>query len=277
MDFQTEHSVDAGKLPISAFIITLNEAEKIKDCLISLSGCAEIVLVDCGSTDETITIAQEMAECGLPIQTIHQDWLGYAAQKQFALEKCTQPWCFSIDADERLDDALRDALPALIDCDADIVGWRFARRGFLPGYGFTPARVKERTKLRLIRNGMGAFDLDRIVHEHIVPVGKVKTARTGSLLHFTPQLIDDQILKENKYSTLKADMIIRDGASRTLWRLLVSPVIYFFRLYFRHGLWRCGFPGYIQAVTGAVYSFLTEAKVYQRRATQKKLPESDTK
>ncbi|MEJ8560246.1 glycosyltransferase family 2 protein [Yoonia sp. GPGPB17] len=259
---------NTGRLQVSAFAISLNEAAKIENCLRSVADCAEIVLVDSGSTDDTIMIAQRLQKDGLPIQIFHQPWLGYAAQKQFALEKCTQPWCLSIDADERLDDELRSQLDELVNCTKSVVGWRIPRRGYLPGFGFTPNGVKERAKLRLIRNGKGAFDLTLDVHEKIIPDGMVKTVKKGSLLHFTPQMIDDQILKENKYSTLKADMIVRKDKSRNPWRLLISPPFYFFRLYVRHGLWRCGFPGYIQAATGAVYSFLTEAKVYQRRATQ---------
>jgi len=257
----------AERLPISAFVITLNEAEKIEKCLISLRECAEIIVVDSGSTDGTCEIAERLKHEGLPIRLFNQEWLGYAAQKQFALSKCKKPWCLSIDADERLDDALRAELPKLIDCPDLVVGWKIARRGYLPGFGFTPAWVRERKNLRLIRNGKGAFDTSRMVHEGIVPDGVVKMARHGSLLHYTPQWIDDQIQKENKYSTLKADMIVRDGRPRSPWRLLFSPPVYFVRLYFRHGLWRCGFPGFIQATTGAMYSFLTEAKVYQRRAS----------
>lgn len=226
--------------------------------------------MDCGSEDGTVAIAEEFASKGLPIKVFHQSWLGYAQQKQFALDKCSMPWCLSIDADERLDDDLRESLSSLIDCDDATVGWRLARRGYLPGFGYTPKWVRERTKLRLIRNGKGGFGLDKLVHEKIIPEGQVRVAKKGSLLHHTPQLIDEQILKENKYSSLKADMIIRDSQSRHPLRLIISPILYFFRLYFLHGLWRCGFPGYIQAATGAVYSFLTEAKVYQRRATKRK-------
>lgn len=261
-----QHSRDE-KLPISAFIIVLNEAAKIGDCLISLSACAEIILVDCGSSDCTLEIAKRLADEGMPIKVFHQDWLGYSKQKQVALEKCRQPWCLSIDADERLDDALREELHTLISCDDEIVGWKVSRRGFLPGFGYPPAWVRERNKLRLIRNGAGRFDPNRVVHERIIATGKVKTAKKGSLLHDTPQLMDEQILKENKYSTLKADKIVQDNKPRNPFRLMISPPIYFFRLYILHGLWRCGFAGYIQAMTGAVYSFMTEAKVYQRRAT----------
>ncbi len=260
------------KLPLSAFIICMNEEKYLGACIESLGQCAEIVMVDSGSTDGTREMVQRYIDHGWPIRFMHEDWRGYAGQKQFALEQCTQPWCFSIDADERLDEPLRAVLPQLLEAREPIVGWRIARRPHLIGFGYTPRHVHERCNLRLIRKGCGAFDLAQRVHEGIVADGRVRTSRHGSLLHFRPLPIDEQILKENKYSTLKADQLIAEGRPRSLLRMFGNPPGYFLRLYFWHGLWRCGIPGFIFAMTGAVYSFLTEAKIYQRRAMKSKPP-----
>ena len=263
------------KLPLSAFIICLDEEEYLGNCIESLALCAEIVIVDSGSTDGTARMVGRYIDQGWPIRLMHEDWRGYAGQKQFALEQCTQPWRFSIDADERFDEPLKAALPKLLDAPESTVGWRIARRAHLIGYGYTPEHVHERRNLRLIRNGRGAFDLSQRVHEGIVPDGHVGTSKLGSLLHFRPLPIDEQILKENKYSTLKADQLVAEGRPRSRFRMFANPPGYFLRLYLRHGLWRCGVPGFIQAMTGAVYSFLTESKIYQRRALQRKPPVDD--
>ncbi len=252
------------KLSISAFIICLNEEAYLGNCIESLTGFAEIVIVDSGSTDGTLSLVQSYVDRGWPIRLFNEPWRGYAGQKQFALEQCTQPWCFNIDSDERLDEALRKALPTLIAAADGIVGWRVARRPYLIGYGYTPARVKERKNLRLIRRGCGAYDLAQAVHEGIVATGTVSKAPHGSLLHFRPLVIDEQILKENKYSTLKADQKLAEGRRPSVAKLVGSPFLYFLRLYFRNGLWRCGVPGFIEAMTGAVYAFLTQAKIHQR-------------
>lgn len=250
--------------PISAYVICLNEEPYIGSCIESLAGFAEIVIVDSGSTDGTASLVQSFIDRGWPIKFMYEPWRGYAGQKQFALEQCTQPWCFNIDADERLDDDLRSVLPDLIDAPLSVVGWRVARRPYLIGYGYTPANVRERKNLRLIRNSMGSYDLSQKVHEGIVAKGQVQNSKRGSLLHYRPLIMDEQILKENRYSTLKADQKIEEGARPKLYKIWFSPLVYFGRLYFHNGLWRCGTPGFIEAATGGVYSFLTEVKIYQR-------------
>lgn len=258
------------RLPISAFIICQNEESYLAQCIESLRNCAEIIIVDSGSTDGTISLIQSYVERDWPISLIRRDWLGYAAQKQFALEQCTQDWCLNIDSDERLDEALRNALPQLITTPDQIVGWRIARRAYLVGFGYTPENVKERKNLRLIRRGKGAYDLSRAVHEGIIPVGDVRNCSVGSLLHYRPLQIDDQILKENKYSTLKAEKYVAEGKNPQPWKLVLNPPIYFLRLYVKHGLWRCGLAGFIEAMTGAVYAFLTQAKIHQRYAIKRR-------
>lgn len=270
----TKESGPAARLPLSAFIICLNEEKYLGNCIESLVECGEIVIVDSGSTDGTVTLIQSYIDQGWPIRFFAEPWRGYAGQKQFALEQCSQDWCFNIDADERFDEALRAALPGLLARD-DVVGWRVARRPYLIGYGYTPARAHERRNLRLIRRGRGRYDLAQKVHEGIRAEGRVEAAPEGSLLHFRPLPMDEQILKENKYSSLKADQWMEAGKPPRPLKLVFNPPLYFLRLYLRNGLWRCGLSGFVEAMTGAVYSFLTEAKIYQRHAIKSRAPMDD--
>jgi glycosyltransferase involved in cell wall biosynthesis len=264
------------RLPVSAFIICQDEEAYLANCIRSLYQCREIVIVDSGSTDGTAALIQKFQEAGWPIRFIHQKWLGYAAQKQFALEQTTEPWALSVDSDERIDEDFRKLLPELIKAPNEVSGWRIRRRAYLIGYGYTPKFVAERSNLRLIRKGRGAFDLTQKVHEGIhASSGIVKEAKRGSLLHYRPLPIDQQILKENKYSSLKADQRIAEGKGPRYGRLIFNPLFYFWRLYFKHKLVFCGFPGFIQAATGSVYSFLTEAKIFQRHAQKTHVLQDD--
>ena len=254
------------KLPISAFIICQDEEDYLANCIRSLVQCKEIIIVDSGSTDKTFELIREFQAQGWPIRLLHQKWLGYAPQKQFAMDQCVEPWLLNIDSDERLDEDFRMILPELIQAPESVVAWRIRRRPYLIGFGYSPKYVYERTNLRLVRESKGRYDLTQRVHEGIVAAGRVKDAPRGSLLHYRPLIIDEQILKVNKYSTLKAQQIVDAGKPPRLLRLVFNPLIYFYRDYVHHRLFFCGFPGFIQAMTGSVYSFLTEAKIYQRHA-----------
>jgi glycosyltransferase involved in cell wall biosynthesis len=253
-------------LPLSAFVICKDEEAYLGACIESLAGLAEIVIVDSGSTDGTLDLVDAYIRQGWPIRLFREAWRGYAGQKQFALDQCTQPWCINIDSDERLDGALRACLPKLMAAPAEVAGWRIARRPYLIGHGYTPVRVHERRNLRLVRQGKAAYDLSQAVHEGMSVDGNVRSARVGSLLHYRPLVMEEQILKENHYSTLKAEQQYNTGRRPKALELVFSPPIYFLRLYLRTGLWRCGTPGFIEAMTGAVYSFLNQAKLHQRHA-----------
>lgn len=261
-------------LPVSVFVICKNEEQCIEKCLRSVDFCAEIVVVDSGSTDGTLGILERLSAEGLPIRVIQRDWPGYVAQKQFALQQCTQPWCLNLDADEALDEDLRGSLSSLVAAAGRIVGWRIPRRPYLIGHGFTRHHVHSPT-LRLIRRGEGGYNLNDKVHEGIRTKGPVAVAQRGSLLHFRALPVDEQILKENTYSSLKAEQIIERGRYRSSFKMVVSPPYHFLRLYFGYRLFMCGWPGFIEAMTGAIYSFMTEAKIYQRRVMAQRKPAPD--
>ncbi|MFN3786327.1 MAG: glycosyltransferase family 2 protein, partial [Thiothrix sp.] len=95
--------------PISGLVITYNEAGNIRACLESLQAvCAEIIVVDSGSTDDTVAIAKA---CGAKVHT--QPFLGYGPQKNVGVHLCQHAWVLSLDADERLDTDAIGAIQAL--------------------------------------------------------------------------------------------------------------------------------------------------------------------
>ncbi len=249
-------------MPISAFIICMNEQSYLRRCIESLYQMREIVIVNSGSTDDTILLIKSLIDSGWPIRLFQEPWRGYAGQKQFALDRCTQPWCLNIDADERLDDTLQSLLPDLTK-PGEVAGWRIGHRPYLPGFGYTPQRMKAGSHIRLVRREQARYDLSRTVHESLIVRGPVISLTKGSLLHYRPLPLKEQLLKENEYSTLKAQSLITAGKPARRLKLIFNPAVYFVRTYFFSGYWRCGMAGFIHAMDLAVYSFLTEAKMYQ--------------
>lgn len=259
-------------LALSGFVITRNEAARIEACLRSLSMCAEIVVVDSGSTDATREIVEGLAREGLPVRWIENPWPGFARQKQFALDQCSQPWRLNLDADERVDDELRAALPDLMAAPDSVAAWRIRRQDYLLGYGYAGSSVGEGPMLRLVRADRGAYDLNALVHEGIVPEGEVRDAPRGTILHFRNLPLDAQMQKENAYSTLKARHRLDNGVEKSPWRILFSPMGYFLKMMLIRRYWKAGWAGVVMSMNAAVYAYLTEAKTWEQRAVLRRPP-----
>jgi glycosyltransferase involved in cell wall biosynthesis len=270
---RSSNSPAGGALAASATIVCLNEAACIGRCLESLRGFAEIVVVDSGSSDATLAIVDEFARRGFPLRLINQAWLGYARQKQFALNHATQPWVLSIDADEWLDDDLRAALPRLIAAEESVAGWKVRRSLTLYGQAKPVSRwTRPEHILRLVRRGRARFDPALIVHEGLVAdEGETPVARQGILRHERSLPLNEQMKKEIIYARLKAEQRLKNGRKPSTLKLVLNPPIYFLRIFFWNRFFLCGWAGFIHAATGAMYSLMTESihrQLYYARAEQ---------
>ncbi len=267
------NSAAPGALAASAAVICLNEAACIGKCLQSLNGFAEIIVVNSGSTDVTLAIVDEFVRRGFPIRLINQAWLGYARQKQLALDEAREPWVFSIDADEWLDDDLRASLPRLMAAGDDVSGWKVRRSLTLYGQSEPVSRLtRPEHILRLVRRGRARFDPALIVHEGLVAdEGETPIARHGLLRHERSLPLNEQMKKEIVYARLKAEQRLKQGRKPSTLKLLFSPPIYFLRIFFCNRFFLSGWAGFIHAATGAMYSLMTEAlhrQLYYDRRNQ---------
>ena len=248
--------------PISAFIVCKNEAAVIGGCLDSLDFCREIVIVNSGSTDGTLDAIEAYRKRGFPIRLIEREWPGYAKQKQFALDQCSQPWCLSLDSDERLNPELKAALSTMSFDDATLSSYAMRRREYLPGYGYQPPAVHSKVLLRLVRRGTARFDETILVHESLIGQGRKVTVPSGAILHFRNMSIQEEAAKFSIYADLKAREQFARGRRTNLFKLIFKPIGRFLMSYIGHRNFLCGVPGLIYAGMFARYSFLTEAKLY---------------
>jgi len=189
---------------LSVVIITKNEAANIGECIQSVAWADEIIVVDSGSTDGTVSIAREM---GAQVY-LHADWPGFEPQKNRALSYASRAWVFSIDADERVTPELRAELEqAMRDGAAD--GYYCPRLSqfcgtFIHHCGWYPDYV-----LRLFRRGAGRFS-DSLVHESVLLTGAT-TRLKSPLLHYSYLTTDDVERKVAHYSTAAAQQMFETG------------------------------------------------------------------
>src|SRR3546814_9326570 len=123
----------ASRTPLSACIIAFNEADRIGDCLASLAFCDEIVVVDSGSVDGTRELCERLGA-----RVLQRLFDGFRSQKRFAVEQCRHDWVLCLDADEHVDERLREAIEA-----ARAAGFTPA-----PGYRFPPLPASSTRFLR---------------------------------------------------------------------------------------------------------------------------------
>lgn len=251
---------ETGVTALSAFIVCQDEVSKIGDCLESVLFCDEIVVVDSGSTDGTIAAIEDYKARGFPIRLIAHPWEGYARQKQFALDRCSGRWCLSLDADERIDKPLAAAILRTVAADPEEAGFSLPLRNWLPGYGYAHPATALEWKMRLVRRDRAHYDPDLAIHERLLIDGRTGRLRGGAILH-RPDLSPEQELeKQNRYTSLKASQRFEDGKPARPWRMLTSPLGYFFKHYLLRRYFLCGWAGVALSMISAQYGFQTEFK-----------------
>jgi len=201
-------------IPVSVYIITKNCEATLKETLASVADFAEIILVDSGSTDNTIEIAQEF-NCKI----YHQDWLGFAKQKQLALSYCKSEWVLNLDGDEVVSPLLKQEIIDSVNDNA-VDGLDIPIEDYF--LGFPPDKnSKFNYRIRFFRQAKGGYDLGVEVHESISVQGQVKRSK-GCIQHYGENSIFVKISKSNQYSELKALEKAKKGKKSELTQINIS-------------------------------------------------------
>jgi glycosyltransferase involved in cell wall biosynthesis len=225
---------------LSVAIITYNEEANIRRTLECVKWADEIVIVDSGSTDRTVVICREYTD-----KVVHQDWLGFARQKNLALDKTSGDWVLSLDADEPIEPALADEIRGIMSSPDALDGYRIPRKTFFLGRQVRHGGWYPDYNLRLFRKDKGRFE-ERTVHEAIRVQGTVGRTR-HAIEHYAYPDLASYMSSINKYSSLAVDVMAEKGISdfKAGWvNILLRPagtfvLKYFFRLGFldgKHGL-----------------------------------------
>ena len=212
-------------MSLSVIVITKNEAAMIRRCLSSVSWADEIIVIDSGSTDDTVAICREFTP-----KVISAEWPGFGRQKNRALDLATGTWVLALDADEYLPAATQTEIRRALAESQGIDAYRIPRLSsycgrFMGHGGWYPDYVT-----RLFRRGCARFS-DDLVHERLLVQGRVDTL-SSPLYHETYRDLEEVLHKIDSYSTAGATMAAKKGRRGSLPQALIHGIWAFVRTYF---------------------------------------------
>ncbi|KJY84132.1 glycosyltransferase [Vibrio galatheae] len=248
-----------NRATIAAVIITKNEQDSLRDCLESLRWVDEIIIVDSGSTDNTEAIAREYTEHFY----VNAEWPGFGKQKQLAQSYATSDWILAVDADERIDETLRENILTMLESppentvyNLNELTWVFGR--FLKHSGWYYRHV------RLYPNKLTKYN-DNLVHESvIIPEGCKVAELDGDILHYSYQNLNHYLVKSAGYAKAWADQRQARGKKASLSQGIIHALGCFLKMYLLKRGFLDGKQGFLIAVLSAHSTFVKYADLWAR-------------
>jgi glycosyltransferase involved in cell wall biosynthesis len=240
---------------ISACIISMNEEDRIEECIASLDFCDEVLVVDSHSSDNT----RELAEA-LGARVIERDWPGHVKQKEFTIRAATHDWVLCVDSDERISPPLREQIITLRDAGfVSKDGWNMPRLCSYLGGWIRHGNWYPDRQLRLFhreRGHWGGHDPhDRVQMKG--PVGEL----AGDLIHHPYRAFSDHLHTMDKYTTIMAQGLYDRGKRSSMSKVVFHPTWKFLRFYFVKRAFLDGWRGLLLAYLAAHYTRLKYAKL----------------
>ena len=250
---------------ISAFIITKNEEKRIEKAINSIKDLVqEIIVVDSGSTDDTVKLAKKLGA-----KVVHNDWPGYAAQKAFAENLCTHPWVMNLDADEELSVGLRNEIAYIFASEAQdqykgysinfVIMHRLDRkpRWFAPSNRF----------IRLYNRGFISFDngesfstRDAVSFKKGVDQENAIHGLHHPAFHYSGVSLEQLTAKANFYSSEQAKDMVANKRVPSKLRVCGEFFTCFFKAFFIRRYFIFGYNGFVDSMVFAFARFLRMAK-----------------
>ncbi len=235
------------KLPLTVAIIALNAESQIGACLAAVAFADEIVVVDSGSTDATVEVARNH---GARVE--HKEWMGFGRQKQHAVSIARNDWVLCLDVDERVSNRLAASIREALASNR-FHAWRMARRNRFLGRWLAHGEGYPDWSVRLFHRAHAGWSNDD-VHEAVLTTTDVGRL-DGDLMHESAEDVATYVTKQNRYTSLHAQALFRQGVRASYWRLVTSPLARFVKFYVLRLGFLDGGPGFAHIVIGCNNSF----------------------
>lgn len=251
---------------LSVVIIAHNEEANIGRTLASVKplvadGKGEVIVVDSGSNDRTVEIAKSFGA-----KVFIEEWKGYAAQKNSAIDKAEGDWILSLDADEEVEPGLAaeiNEILANVGAMVAVMGYRIPRKNEFMGRWLKHGGFWPDPKMRVFRKGIARFE-DRAVHEDAHLTEGMAMHLKGALVHHSYPTLADYIDHMNRYSSLGAEMLAAKGRTRfSIFNIVLRPAATFFYNYFLRLGFLDGREGFLLHLYHAVYVSWKYAKAWE--------------
>jgi hypothetical protein len=252
----------AERLPLSLVVITRDAARELPSCVASAHFAAETLVVDSGSTDGTVAIAQDSGA-----RVLHRPFDGFGAQKRFAVSQATHDWVLCLDADERVSPELAAAIAAAFaNGQPRAAAFSLSRRNRFLGRWLAHGEGYPDWIVRLFDRRAARWS-DDPVHEKVV-TAEPATKLAGDLLHDSAETLARYLEKQNRYTTLQAERLRSEGKHAGALNLVLSPLARFFKFYFLRLGFLDGVPGLVHVAIGCMNSFSKYAKLIELQSSR---------
>ena len=254
-----------ARVPVTVTIITLNESRHIAAAIDSAAWADEILVVDSGSTDDTVSIATAKG-----VRVMSRTWPGYVDQKNYAASVASHDWIFSLDADERVTPSLAAEVRTIVDGNSTERAFRVPRVTFHLGRWVRTTDFYPDYQTRLYDRRAARWQ-GKYVHESVLadgPVGQLK----NELQHYSYRDLSDHLDRINQYSTLAARQMHESGRRATPIDLLLHPPAAFLRNYLVRGGFADGMAGLTISLVNAYSVLLKFAKLWELQHTPNSPP-----
>jgi glycosyltransferase involved in cell wall biosynthesis len=244
---------------VSAVIITYNEEAIISKTLSRLDWCDEIVIIDSGSTDKTLTMCQEYG-CSIFSRAFN----GFGEQKTFGISKAKHDWILCIDADEVLTEPLIDEIQEeLGKKDVPFSGFEIPLNLVFMNKVFKYGKETTCYRVRLFNKNSGNWD-GSVVHEKVVLNGPAKRLK-NKILHYSYNNYSQFLKKIDLYSSLGAKQLLQKKPGKNKLMVTLGLPFNFFKYYFLDRNFLNGYQGLTWAVFHSVYHFVKYLKLEELR------------
>lgn len=242
------------KSSISACVLTHNSEKTLERCLETIKFCNEVIVIDDGSEDKSLLIAQKY-NTKIFKRSLNSD---YAAQRNFALSKANNDWVLFIDSDEYLSNDLQREISKL-NLDNNVHGYYMRRENFMWGKRLKYGEWGDIKLLRLANRRYGHFG--RKVHEIWQISGRTGVLES-SLIHNQGKTMTAYISDINTYANLHANELYKERKKSSFIKIICMPAFKLAdNLFFKKGILD-GTQGFILAVIMSFHSFLGWSQLY---------------